>query len=459
MQLRAHEAQLNESEPVTQKILRIFGGSILLLAALLATVGASKTISNDWQKKYREITLMVILSLITLLFSKLLVFWAGRTGIIDPSSISFLLPQALAPLLVTILIGPRYGIICGIWVSIATGILFELSFGIFMLGFLVTIIGARMGCRVKNNSSVFRAEALVMLTKMLFVIIQGILLHPNIQVIFNQLAATGISVVVSTCFIILTIPLFETAFKFTSNIRLLELSDMTHPLLQRLAIEAPGTYHHSLMVSNVASQAAEKIGANFLLVRVAAYFHDIGKMVKPGFFTENIQYRDNPHDELTPSMSTLVIMSHVKEGVELARRYRLPEQIISAIRDHHGTGLVSYFYHRAKVQAEENGTTVNKDDFRYPGPLPVSKEMAILMLADSVEAASRSLEKPTPNKITTLVNEIVDAKIKDGQLDNSLLTMAQLTEIKQSFIFTLTNMLHGRVAYPKDGNNDSKPAK
>ena len=205
---------------------------------------------------------MILVSLIVLLIDKLLIFSASQLGIIDPSAVNFLLPQAMAPLLITILIGQRYGFISGIWISIASAILFEYSFSIFILGFIVTIIAARMGKRVKNTASVFRAEAWVMLAKMLFIIIQASLFHPNLHVVFHQLVATAVGVIFSTCFIILTIPIFETTFKFTSNIRLLDLSDMTHPLLQRLAIEAPGTYHHSLMVANLASQAAEKIGAN-----------------------------------------------------------------------------------------------------------------------------------------------------------------------------------------------------
>ena len=255
----------------------------------------------------------------------------------------------------------------------------------------------------------------------------------------------------------LLIPLFEQLFKITTDITLLELSDLSHPLLQSLAINAPGTYHHSLMTASLAQNAAEKIGANGLMLRVFAYFHDIGKLVKPGFFSENIQFVENPHDDLSPSMSTLVIISHIKEGITLAKKYKLPKAIIEGIRQHHGTSLVSVFYHRAKSLQEKEGATiassVNEEDFRYEGPRPQNREMAILMLADSCEAASRSLDKPNPVRITHLINDIFDSRLRDGQLDNCNLTLIELSQIKQSFIFTLTNMLHGRVAYPKDENH------
>jgi putative nucleotidyltransferase with HDIG domain len=212
------------------------------------------------------------------------------------------------------------------------------------------------------------------------------------------------------------------------------------------------------MLANLAHGAAEAIGANPLLARVCAYFHDIGKLSKPEFFTENSQTQENPHDRLSPTMSTLVITSHVKEGVTLAKRYKLPQPVLDSIQQHHGTAMVSYFYHRAKQQAvggTGNGGNaasegdVDSESFRYSGPLPATREMTILALADSVEAASRSLENASPSRIENLVNEIVDGKMRDGQLDQSALTFSELSAVKRSFVFTLTNMLHARIAYPK----------
>ncbi|HPA78526.1 MAG TPA: HDIG domain-containing protein, partial [Kiritimatiellia bacterium] len=213
--------------------------------------------------------------------------------------------------------------------------------------------------------------------------------------------------------------------------------------------------------ANIAHAAAQEIGARALLVRVGAYFHDIGKLTKPEFFVENIQLRENPHDDLAPSMSTLVVTSHVKEGVALARRHKLPQIVIDAIEQHHGTSVVTYFYHRARAQqeSEKDGSAnaaVKEADFRYTGPRPVSREMGILALADSVEAASRSMDKPTAARIESLVREIIDRKLLDGQLDNCQLTMADLAAVRKSFIFTLTNMLHGRVPYPQDESRNKQ---
>jgi len=257
--------------------------------------------------------------------------------------------------------------------------------------------------------------------------------------------------------------MFENIFKITTDIKLLELSDLSHPLLQSLAINAPGTYHHSLMLASLAQNAAEAVGANGLQLRVCAYFHDIGKLIKPGFFSENIQFAENPHDDLSPSMSTLVIVSHVKEGITLAKKYRLPQVIIEGIEQHQGTSLVSVFYHRAKTQQEnetDGQSNINDEDFRYEGPKPQNREMAILMLADSCEAASRSLEKPTPVRIANLISDIFGARLRDGQLDECNLTLRELDTVKKSFVFSLTNMLHGRIAYPKEEKpNNETPKK
>ena len=211
------------------------------------------------------------------------------------------------------------------------------------------------------------------------------------------------------------------------------------------------------MVATLAQNAAETIGANSLMVRVCAYYHDIGKMAKPEFFSENIQNSNNPHDDLSPHMSAIVIISHVKEGLALAKRHKLPSPILDAIEQHHGNGLIHYFYNKAKEQlAEQNSNeTLNEADFRYGGAPAESPEMAILSLTDAVEAASRSIQKPTPQKITNLVNDIFAMKLRDGQLDQAQLTMAEISTIKESLIFSLSNMLHGRVAYKP--NEDTSP--
>jgi putative nucleotidyltransferase with HDIG domain len=256
------------------------------------------------------------------------------------------------------------------------------------------------------------------------------------------------------------LPIFEHLFQITTDISWLEAADLNHPLLRRMTIEAPGTYHHSLVVANLAEAAAEAIGANGTLCRVCSYFHDVGKLVKPEYFTENMNFERNPHDDLAPTMSALIIIAHVKEGVDLAIKYKLNQRIIDIIQEHHGTSLVYYFYKRALQQYEEargkimkmredDIPEVREETFRYSGPKPQTKESAIVSLADAVESASRSLEKPTPAKIEQLVNDIIDQRIADHQLDECDLTLNELRVIAQRFRFTLMTMLHSRIAYPK----------
>src|SRR5438874_1980259 len=266
------------------------------------------------------------------------------------------------------------------------------------------------------------------------------------------------------------LPMLEHLFGITTDISWLEASDLNHPLLRRMTIEAPGTYHHSLVVANLAEAAAEAVGANATLCRVCAYFHDVGKLVKPEYFTENMSFERNPHDDLAPTMSALIIIAHVKEGVDLALKHRLNQRIIDIIQEHHGTSLVRYFYQRALQQhedalaggkimrlREDDVPEVHEESFRYSGPKPQTKESAIVSLADAIESASRSVEKPTPQKIETLVSEIVEERISDRQLDECDLTLSELKTIAERFRFTLVSMLHSRIAYPKSGQKHAAP--
>ncbi|MCA9218418.1 MAG: HDIG domain-containing protein, partial [Planctomycetales bacterium] len=247
------------------------------------------------------------------------------------------------------------------------------------------------------------------------------------------------------------LPFFiEPFFEVQTDQSLLELGDVAHPLLQELVRRAPGTYNHSINVASIAQAAAESIGANGLLVRVGAYFHDIGKMLKPQYFVEN-QTGDNRHESLVPAMSTLVIIAHVKDGADLARQHNLPASMIDFILQHHGTTLVEYFYHRAKEQQKESDSSADEIDegnYRYPGPKPQTKEAAVLMLADTVESASRALVDPAPARIESLVDEMAMKRLMDGQFDECGLTLRELRTVQDSLIKSLTAMYHGRIKYP-----------
>ncbi len=253
------------------------------------------------------------------------------------------------------------------------------------------------------------------------------------------------------------LPVIEPPVGVCSDLTLLELSDLNHPLLKRMALEAQGTYHHSQVVGQLAEHAARAIDANALLTRVGALFHDIGKMEKPEYYVENQRPEFNKHDELSPSMSALVIAAHVKDGMELGRKWRLPQMVIDFIPEHHGTLVMEYFYHKA-LEGEGN-QTVKVDDFRYPGPKPHSRETGILMLADAVEAATRALAKPTPSRIREVTKQIIDKRMLSGEMDKSGLTLSDLADIREAFIPLLTGIHHVRIVYPsqKDRDGDRVP--
>ena len=245
------------------------------------------------------------------------------------------------------------------------------------------------------------------------------------------------------------LPFIERSFGVLTDLSLLEVGDVAHPLLQELVRRAPGTYNHSINVASIGEAAAEAIGARGLLVRVGAYFHDSGKMLKPAYFIEN-QGQENRHESLVPAMSTLIIIAHVKEGVELARQYNLPQPIVDIIAEHHGTTLVEFFYRRATElsQTDPNGTEIDEQNYRYPGPKPSSRESAVLMLSDAVESASRTLTEPTPARIASLVHDLAMKRLLDGQFDECGLTLEELELIERSLVKSLTAVYHGRVKYP-----------
>jgi putative nucleotidyltransferase with HDIG domain len=459
--LAAHEKRRSELETLTEHIQRLAGSGLLLLLGLALAASIAAVAQPALLHNRRQLLLMVTISALPLIAGKGLLYATATLRLLPQAVLDFVLPLAIAPLLASILLGSAPGLIAGFWVSFALATLLGGSFNVFILGLLVSATAIYTTKDVKRRTALFRAGFWIGAVQILFALVMAVLEQPSWQILLAQIGAAMLCGLLSALLALLLIPVFEHLFKVTTDISLLELSDLSHPLLQSLAINAPGTYHHSLMMASLAQNAAEAIGANGLMLRVCAYFHDIGKLVKPGFFSENIQFTENPHDDLTPSMSTLVIVSHIKEGVMLAKKHKLPQVIIDGIEQHQGTSLVSVFYHRAKTQQKEAGAgqpAINDEDFRYEGPRPQTREMAILMLADGCEAASRSLDKPTSVRITNLIGDIFDSRLRDGQLDECTLTLAELNKIKQSFIFSLTNMLHGRIAYPKDENPSDQPA-
>ncbi|MCK5213907.1 MAG: HDIG domain-containing protein [Candidatus Omnitrophica bacterium] len=260
--------------------------------------------------------------------------------------------------------------------------------------------------------------------------------------------------VISAVLVTSTLRIFEYLFGVLTNFSLLELSDFNQPLLKRMVLEAPGTYHHSLVVSNLSEAAADAIGANSFLTRVGAYYHDIGKMVKPEYFYENQLVGLNKHDYIEPSISKLVILNHVKEGIDLAKKYKLNPIIYDFIVQHHGTSLMHFFYQKALEEAG-NDQTISEENYRYPGPKPQSRETAIVLMADSAEAATRSLDEPNPQKIEEVVRKIINNKFTDGQLDECTLTLKEINTVAESFSRVLSAMYHSRIKYPEKKNDNN----
>ena len=378
-----------------------------------------------------------------------------------------LLPIALAPILTAVLVGSMPGILTALMISVLFCLGFDNSLEQLLITFLPSIVGVYSSFRIRNRSKLIQAGLFTGLTSALCYAIISLLNDSSIALISQQIICsisigffTGITVVglLST---------FEQIFKITTSITLLELTDFNHPILRKMQIEAPGTYHHSLMVANLSENAAAVIGSNPLLCRVCCLFHDIGKLVKPEYFSEN-QRGANPHEEKNPSMSALVIKAHVKEGVEIAKQEKLPKVIIDVIQQHHGTSLIKYFYHQAQKQRNseahndsnqsqeaQGNHRIHQSTYRYDGPKPRFKESAIIFFADAVEAASRSLKKITQPSIEEMIDSILESRIKDGQLDECPLTFKELDSIKVSFTRTLLNMLHSRIEYPKDSDLES----
>jgi cyclic-di-AMP phosphodiesterase PgpH len=396
---------------------------------------------------------------------------SGNYSFLKPEMGGLLTPYAFAPLVMSVLLGRNHGLYAAVFVSLWSSVLFgRIDAPLLVTSLISGFTAVSLTLQVRRRSKLVRAGIVVGLAIWLLSLTFGLIGPINLfSPAENQWGMIGLQSafaigngIVTAMIVGGLLPMLEALFQVTTDISWLEASDLNHPLLRRMTIEAPGTYHHSLVVANLAEAAAEAIGANATLCRVCSYFHDVGKLVKPEYFTENMNFEHNPHDDLAPTMSALIIIAHVKEGVDLALKHKLNHRTIDIIQEHHGTSLVYYFYQRALQQQEdaraggkimnmreEDIPEVREESFRYPGPKPQTKESAIVSLADIVESASRSVEKPTPQKIEQLVNELIEERVADRQLDDCDLTLGEVKIIAERFRFTLLTMLHSRIAYPK----------
>ena len=452
--------------------------ALLFLATAMAQlwINQPRTFSQN-----SRVLLVFGIILVQLAVTKLLLVLCNDETVrfLKPEMGGLIAPYAFAPLVLSVLLGRNHGLYAAVSVSLWSSVLFgKIDAPLLVTSLISGFTAVYLTLQVRRRSKLIRAGVGVGCAIWLLSLTFGLIGPINLfSPIANDWGMIGLQSALAVGNGIVTamvvggaLPMLENLFQITTDISWLEASDLNHPLLRRMTIEAPGTYHHSLVVANLAEAAAEAIGANATLCRVCSYFHDVGKLVKPEYFTENMGFERNPHDDLAPTMSALIIIAHVKEGVDLALKYKLNQRIIVIIQEHHGTSVVRYFYQRALQQhedaraggkimklREDDIPDVSEESFRYSGPKPQTKESAIVSLADTVESASRSLEKPTPQKIESLVNELIEERITDRQLDDCDLTFGELKIIAERFRFTLTMMLHSRIAYPKHGAKTSAP--
>jgi putative nucleotidyltransferase with HDIG domain len=366
----------------------------------------------------------------------------------------FFIPFALIPMLTTLLfndleISLLVTLASGISVASISNSFFPVSSLFLISGLLSSILV--LGCH--KRSTIIKSGIIVGIAQVIILLFTERFWFGMPQR-YLTLFLNGI---ITSILVLGVLPIFEYLFKTVTNISLLELADSHQPLLQRMILEAPGTYHHSLIVGNLSDAACRAVSANGLLARVGAYYHDIGKIEKAEYFSENQTFSQNKHDTLSPDMSKLIIMNHVKVGSELAKKHRLNPALIEFIQQHHGNSLVYYFYRRA-IESLEDDDLIKEEGFRYPGPKPSTKEAAIVLLADSVEAATRALKDPTPAKIEEVVHKVINNKFIDGQLDECDLKLRDIEKISAIFIRILGGIYHTRIPYGDDQNieNNSK---
>lgn len=447
-ELEARSSDLNFWRKITES-------AAICLALMIFTGIYLYHIHPEVVKSNRTIWLLGTATIISLLSNYLVVEAFNIVSSfesIPPALVFEAVPLGFAAIVLSVLYGLRSALYVGLFIATVAALSLDNSFNLVITGLMVSgVSGFAVRYSANYRSYFIRSFLAASLTTLVVGLIFLWKDREAPKVLEWAVALPFITGLLTATMAQIALFFFEYVFDVSTNMSLLLFCDYNHPLLKRLQLEAPGTYHHSLVVSTLAEHAAQEIGANPIRARVGALFHDIGKLSNPEYFSENSG--EDKHKELNPRMSSLIILNHVKEGSELAKAYKLKKVIRDAIEQHHGTDLVYFFYKRAQ---EESGEPVGEQEFKYPGPLPREKEVVIVALADCCEAASRTLQKPSHGKIDSLIWEIFRKKIRDGQLDSADLSFRELAKVRKSFVKTLTTMFHGRVAYPKDEEEDNE---
>jgi len=430
---------------------------ILLMVGLLVYYIEKE--KSFYISKQQTLLLYTIIFSITLLIMKIISLYQKM----DYNHIGFIVPVSAGVMLIKLLINGRLAFVSSLIFAICGSLIFNedvtSSFN-FIIGlyYLCSCIAAVLFLGEHNvRSKILQAGIFVSLVNVLVITAVTLIQNGNTSnlEIGSYFVMAVVSGVVSSVLTIGFMPFFETGFGILSTMKLIEFSNPNHPLLRKILTDTPGTYHHSVMVANLAESACEAIGANGFLARVGSYYHDIGKTKRPHYFIENQINIENPHNKLSAQLSKNIIISHTTEGAEMLRKHKMPKEFIDIAEQHHGTSLLKFFYHKA---AENSDQDIIEEEFRYPGPKPQTRETAVIMIADSVEAAVRSLKNPTPDKIEKLVNSIIKDKIQDGQFDECDITFKELDIVAKSLCETLKGIFHSRIEYPELTEKKVKPS-
>ena len=455
--IKKNQIIVKEGEPVTERQIEILNelgllnsgltksylSSFIALAILVALVLFIEYsyISRERPDIYKSNKFIVLISginIITIILSLSL-------NIISP----YLIPIASRAMLMTILIEYRLSLFVNLLNLVFVSVVVGFNPSVIILSVIAIVLGSTSVKKVQQRNDIIYSTMYIAIVLAVLTLTVGMISSNNLKENFIQTGFVIIGVLISGILSVGLLPFYESIFDVVTNIKLLELSNPNQPLMKKLLMEAPGTYHHSMMVANLAEAAAEVVGGNPVIARVGAYYHDIGKTKRPYFFGENQIGKENPHDKITANLSTLIILSHTKDGLEMAKEHKIPKIIQDIIVQHHGTTLVKYFYYKVK-NSSDNPEEIKEEDFRYPGPIPDTKESGILMLADSVEASVRSIPEPTKDKIENMVNNIINDKINNNQLINCDLTLKDIELIRKSFLKTLDGIYHHRIEYPTE---------
>ncbi len=448
-------AGLNRSNPVYSRYMIFLGITLILVLLLRLSLYFSEKYLDRSGSASQDILLFCLLILGSLILVRFVCSLAPLLGKseqeINMRSILYAAPIATAPMLASLMVDARIALIVTVLTSLICALAVEGDVYLFFYFFVAGLVGLHGMTRISDRTSVLRAGLVVGLVNMLSILAIKMALGELTRIQdFHEIGLGFLGGLLSGLLVSGFAPLLE-PLGYTTNIRLLEIANLNHPLLKVMSMEAPGTYHHSILVGNLAEAAAEFIGANPLLARAGGLYHDVGKVrnkFKPSYFIENRVSGANPHDKLEPSMSVLILISHVKNGVEKAKEYRLPAPIIDIIRQHHGTTLIKFFFNKAMERLSKAQTPVSEDKYHYPGPLPQTKEAALVMLADVTEAALRTLTDPTPAQIQKRVQSLIHGLFAEGQLDQSSLTLKDIHAITKTFVRSFQASLHTRIEYP-----------